>query len=118
RDKNAPDLRIGDQIEIALPVSDFDILQSVPFFRHGKQSLRQEIQMLSMNAQFAGSGAKQITFHANDVAKVEKLVKFIIFFGNAILPDINLKLLPVLRQVREAGLSHAANRLYSSGDAH
>ena len=69
-----------------------------------------------MNAQFAGAGAKQIAFDADDVADVENLVQLVVALRNRVFADVDLKLFALLHQVQEAGLAHAANGLDAAGD--
>ena len=64
---------IGDQIEIALAVAGLHVFQAVPFLGHGEQRLREEFELLHVDAQFAGAGAEQIAFDADDVAEIEQL---------------------------------------------
>ncbi len=44
--KNFPDIRIYEQIQITLAVTQFDILQAVPFFRKGPESFRKEKEFI------------------------------------------------------------------------
>ena len=67
-DKCLAHVRIGDQIEIALPVAGLDIFQAVPLLGHCQQDLRKEVELFCVDAQLAGSRAKKISFDSDDIA--------------------------------------------------
>ena len=73
--------------------------------------------MFDVNAQFVGPGAEQVAFHADQVAQIEQLVERVFLFADRIFAHIDLKLLAILHQVREAGLAHAANGHDAACDA-
>ena len=118
RDEDLADLRVGDQIQIALAVADLHVFQAVPLLGHREQRLRQEIQMFDVDAQLAGPGAEQVALDADDVADIEQLVERKILFADRVLAHIDLQLLAVLHQMRETGLAHAADGHDAAGDAH
>ena len=69
--KTIANFRIGDQIQIALPVARLHVFQAVPFFGQRQQDLGEEEQFFDMNTQLAGLGAEQIAGNADDVADIE-----------------------------------------------
>ena len=71
RDEDRAHVRIGDQVEVALPVSGLHIFQAMPLLGHREQDLGQEIELLDMDAQLAGARAEQVAFGADDVAQVK-----------------------------------------------
>ena len=79
--------------------------------------LREEFQLLGVDAQLAGAGAEQVAFHADDVAEVEQLEERVIALAHGVLLDVDLQALAVLLQVGEAGLAHVAQRHQASGNA-
>jgi hypothetical protein len=117
REEDLADLRIGDQIQVTLPVTRFHIFQAVPFLGHGEQCLGQIFEALHVYAQLTGARAEQVAFHADNVAQVEALVDGEIALGDSVLLDVNLEALAVLRQMREARLTHTAQSLHAPGDA-
>src|ERR1019366_4871684 len=108
RYEDLSDLRVGDEVEIALAVARFHVLQPVPFLGHGEQRLGKELQLLRVYAQLAGARAEQVAIHAHDVADVEHLEKLEIAFAHRVLLDVDLQALSALLQVRETGLAHVA----------
>ncbi len=109
---------IRDQIEIALAVARLHILQAVPLLGHGEQRLRKELELLGVNAQFAGARAEQIAFHADDVADIEQFEQLVIALAHGVFLDVDLQALAILLQMREAGLAHVPQRHHAPGDAH
>ena len=117
RDEDLAHLGIGDEVEIALAVADFDVLQAVPLFGHGEQGLGEELELLRVDAQLAGAGAEEIALDADDVADIEQLEELEIALAHGVLLDVDLQALSVLLQVGEAGLAHVAQRHEAAGDA-
>ena len=70
-----------------------------------------------MDAEFAGAGAEQVAFDADDVADVEQLIERIVALRDRILAYVDLQAFAVLHQVHEAGLAHAANGENAAGEA-
>ena len=71
-EEDLTNLGIDDQVEISLAVAQLDVGEAMPFFGQGQQGLREEGQVLDVDGEFAGLGAKQVTVHADDVADVEQ----------------------------------------------
>src|ERR1700730_4240260 len=58
RHENLLRFRVRDQIQIALPVADLDVFESVPFFGEIQQNLEKRSELLRKNAQFPSAGTK------------------------------------------------------------
>ena len=71
-----------------------------------------------MNAEFARPGAKKISAHANVIAQVEQFPQFVSGITDRIFLDVDLEPLPILLQVREAGLAHQPDRHDATRDSH
>src|SRR5262249_13456745 len=110
-------IRIRDQVEIALPVADLDVFQSVPFFGQVEENLRKERDLFGVDAQFACARPEDVTVDADDVAEIENLVKFVFVFGNRVLADVDLDPFARLLDVHESGFAHAADGKNPAGDA-
>ena len=117
RDEDLAHVGIGDQIQIALAVARLHVFQAVPLLRHGEQRLAEELQLLRVDAQFAGARAEEIAFHADDVADIDQLEEREIALAHGVFLDVDLQALAVLLQVREAGLAHVTQRHQAPGDA-
>jgi hypothetical protein len=68
--KRAAGFVVGDQIQIALTIADFLILQAVEFVRQRAQGFGQQTQLGAVDREFAGLGFKQLTAGGDNVAKV------------------------------------------------
>ena len=116
-DEDLAHVRVGDEIEIALAIADLHVFQAVPLFGHGEQRLREELELLGVDAQFARAGAEQVALHADDVADIEHLEKLEIALADGVFLDVKLQALAILLEVREAGLAHVADGHQASGNA-
>ena len=95
---------VRDQIQIPLPVARLHVLQPVPLLGHRQQRLREELELLRVNAQFARAGAEKVALHAHDIAHIEQLEELVIALADGVLLDIDLQPLAILLQMREARL--------------
>ncbi len=118
RDEHLAHFRVGDQVQVALAVAGFHVLQAVPLFGHRKQRLGKELQLLGVDAQLAGAGPEQVALHADDVADIQHLEELEIALADRIFLHVNLQPLAVLLEVREARLAHVANSHHASGHTH
>src|SRR6476659_514864 len=67
--------RIHEKIDIALPVAQLDIRESMPFLREWQKIFGKERDLLYVNGKFAGPRAEQIPAHAYMVAKVQEPIE-------------------------------------------
>src|SRR5580698_10897387 len=65
-------LRIRDQVEIPLPVADFNVFEAMKLFRQRQQDLRKERQLLGVDTQLARPCAEKIAFDADYVARIQQ----------------------------------------------
>ena len=65
------DLRIGDQVDIALPVAGFHIRQPVPLLRKRSESFAQEGQLRDLDGEFICLRAKESAGHADPIAQIK-----------------------------------------------
>jgi hypothetical protein len=61
---------VGDQIQIALTIARFLILQAVEFVRQRAQGFGQQTQLGAVDREFAGLGFEQLTAGGDDIAEV------------------------------------------------
>ena len=115
--KNFADLGVHHQVDVALPVAQFDVRQPMPFFRQRQQVLGEESDFFNVDGKFAGTSAKQISAHADVVAEVQQFVELESLLSDRIFLDVNLQSLAPLLQMREPGLAHETDRHEASGDA-
>ncbi len=110
-------LGIHGEIDVAAAIARLHVLQAVPLLGQGKQVLHQESDFLDVDREFVRAGAEEISLHPDVVAQVEQLVKLESLLADGVEPDIDLKPLPGLLQMREARLALHANGHESSSDA-
>src|SRR5258706_7741362 len=88
------------------------------FYRQWKLIFCKEIVFLSVNAEFARTGAEEIAAYADMVAKVEQFPEFEAGIADRVFLYVELQALPVLLQVREPGFAHQSDSHDASGNAH
>ena len=103
-------LGIDDEIEIPLPVPDFDIGQSVPLLGQRQEALRQEMQARRPDRQLVRLRSEQASLHAHPVAEVEQLEDFEIELRQRILTDVHLNARQTVRHDQEVRLAERSNR--------
>ena len=84
-------LFVGNQIQIALTIARFLILQAVKLVRQRAQCLGQQAQLGTVNGEFAGLGFKQLTAGGDDVAEIPFLKLFVVdAFRQIVARDVQL----------------------------
>jgi hypothetical protein len=83
-------IRIDDEVQIALPVADFDVLQAMPLLGQRQQTLGEELQLRRPDRQLVGPRAKQAPLDANPVAEIEQLEDLEVALGQRVLTDVHL----------------------------
>ena len=79
-----------DQIEVAHPLPQLGIGQTVMFFRRREQRLGEKIELLDKNRQLAGPRPLQFAIHADKIAQVEQLGQFPMGLTDLIFTDKEL----------------------------
>src|SRR5215813_4193041 len=72
--KNVTYFTIDNQIDVPLPVSDFNVFQAVPLLRKRKKAFRQKCQFAGEDRHLTRAGAKQRAFESNQIAYVQQLI--------------------------------------------
>src|SRR5579864_4372117 len=108
-EKNVAHLGIHKQIDITLAIAQFDVGQAMPFFGQGKKIFRKESDVLDVDRQLAGPGAKQISADTDVVAQVEQLIELESLFAHGIFLYVNLQALAILLQVGKSRFAHQAD---------
>ena len=82
------DLRIDDQVDVALAVALFRIAEGIVYFAvflldYGQRAQRfaQQRKSLAMNGQFTGLGDEDETFDPDDIADVEQFLEHLVVEG-------------------------------------
>ena len=71
--ENVARLLVRQQIEITLPVTRFDVLQAVPFFRQRPQRFSEHFERVDLQRRLAGLGEKTFALDADEIAEVEQV---------------------------------------------
>src|SRR5438067_6979742 len=69
--KHLPHLRVGDQVDVALPVADLDVFQAVPFLGQRAQGFREQLERVDLERDLSATGPEDRPGDAHDVADVE-----------------------------------------------
>ena len=84
-------LFVGDQIQIALAIARFLILQAVKLVRQRAQRFGQQTQLGAVNGEFAGLGFEQLTAGGDDVAEIPFLKLLVVdAFRQIVAGDVQL----------------------------
>jgi len=71
RPENLTHGRVGDQVDVALPVADLHVLQSVPFLGQRPQRLRQQLEGLDLECDLSTARLEDRPGGADDIAGIE-----------------------------------------------
>ena len=71
RAKHLAHLRVGDQVDVSLPVANLDVLQAVPLLGHWSQRLRQQLERVHLERDLTALRPKDGAGHSDDVAHIE-----------------------------------------------
>ncbi len=73
--KTSFDLRVHDEVEVALAVADLHVGQAVPFFRQGPKALGEQAKPLDLEGELPRAGLEDPAGEVDDIAHVEALEK-------------------------------------------
>src|SRR6266540_4546841 len=107
---------VGEKIKITLPVTRFDVLEPVPFFRERPQRLGEQLECLDFYCWFPAFGDKTCPFNANEIAYVEQPKKIDQFRPNLLCVNVNLNAAGDVTQVEKMAFPHVAMRRDAAGD--
>ena len=108
--KEVSDFAIDHEIHVALPVTNLDIRQPVPFLRQRSQALAQKPQTLSFQSQFFGFGAEKVAPHPYDIPEVQGLKKPVSVFPYPIPTHVDLEPALAVLEMKERGLAEGPDR--------
>ncbi len=114
--EDAGDVRIHDQVEVALAEAELDVLQAVPLLRQGPEALGQEGDGVAEDGQFARPGLEERPGDRDDVAEVEQAEALVGLGPDLVLADVGLQALAAVGDVEEGGPAHLADGQDAAGD--
>ena len=106
----------GDQIRVALALSNLRIVNAVHLVRQRQQCFRQKLNLLHVDRKLAGAGHKQETFDADEVAVVQQLkqrpavnfaaVRTVVHANDVSFANVDLQARHAIRKMNERDLAH------------
>ena len=106
--KGAAHFRIDNQIHVTAAIANIGVLQTVPLFRQRAQGLRQQLELVHANGNFALLGAEYFALDADDIANVILLKLLVLLGTQQIALDAQLDAAIPVGDVREGQLAHDA----------
>ena len=112
-----PDVGVGDEVEVALAVAEFLVLEAVPLAGQRQEGLGEEFPRGDAQGGLAGLGREVGPFDADEVAEVGVLEGFVGVFAHGVALDVDLEAVGAVLQVREKALAHEADGHQAAGGA-
>ncbi len=110
---------VRDEIQITLAIARFLVLQAVEFIRQRTQRFRQQAQFGAVDRQLAGFGFEQLTFRAEDIAKIPLLELLVVnAFRQIIARHIQLNAAAYVLQGNKRGFTHNTASHHTARDGH
>jgi hypothetical protein len=88
--ENLFDRVVDNKIQVSLPVTGFNIRQSVPLFRKGPESFGKKPDIFGQDGEFACPGLEKTAFNADKIADVHELEDPESLFSHLVFPDVSL----------------------------
>ena len=110
---------VRDEIQVALTVARFLILQAVEFVRQRAQGFGQQTQLGAVDRQFTGFGFEQFTFCAQDIAQVPLLELLVVdAFRQIVTGHVQLNAAANVLQGHERGFTHDTTGHHAACNGH
>lgn len=112
------DLRVHDEVEVALAVTDVDVLQAVELLRQRAQRLREQVEVLDADRHLAAVRLEDDAADADDVADIELLeLVLVLVLAEHIDLEVDLDVARAVVERAERRLAMAADGHETAGDA-
>jgi hypothetical protein len=99
---------VRDKIDIALAITRFDVLQTVPFFGRRSQRFCKHFEFVRFERRLARLGQKTRSFNANEIAEVEKLENFHRLRADFLFVEISLDPPGRVPKIDKVAFAHVA----------
>ena len=110
---------VRDEIQVALTIARFLILQAVEFVRQRAQGFGQQTQLGAVDRQFTGFGFEQFTFRAQDIAQVPLLELLVVdAFRQVVTGNVQLNTATNVLQGHEGGFTHDTTGHHAACNGH
>src|ERR1700693_2353487 len=116
--KNLARFLVGDQVQVSLPVAQFDIGEAMPFLRQREQRFREQSQLFHPDGKLIGPGAEQVPPYAQGIPKIEQVKKLEAALADNIFLYIDLDASSRTLQMRKTRLPHQPIGNDAPSDAH
>ena len=116
-DERLLDLRVDDEVDIALAVAGFAVGQAVELFRQRLQALGQQRDAGHTDAELAHAGAEHLALAADHVADIQLFEGGVGFLAQHVALGKDLDIAAFVAQVGKAGLAHHALGHHAPGQA-
>lgn len=112
------DLRVHDEVKVALAVADVDILQAVELLRQRAQGFREQVKVLDADRHLAAMRLEDDAADADDVADVELLeLVLVLVLAEHINLEVDLDVARAVVERAERCFAVAADGHEAAGDA-
>ena len=112
------DLRVHDEVEVALTVADVDILQAVELLRQRAQGFREQVKVLDADRHLTAMRLEDDAADADDVADVELLeLVLVLVLAEHINLEVDLDVARAVVERAERCFAVAADGHEAAGDA-
>ena len=116
-DERVLDVRVDDEVDVALTVPGVRVLQAVELFRQGQQALGKEFGCGSVDGDLAGLGLEDLTGDFEDVADVPRLLEgLVVVDAEVVTGDVDLDVALAVLDLGEGGLAHDAAGDHAAAD--
>src|SRR5436309_9629147 len=99
---------VGKNIEIALAVPSFDVLQSVPFLGKRPQGFSKQPKRAHFECRFPAFGEKTRPFNPDEITDIQQAKKIDQIGANFFCMKVNLNAARGVAQVQEMAFAHVA----------
>jgi hypothetical protein len=90
REEDFFDLRVGDQVEIALAIPNLNIGKAMPLLRKGTKRLSEKTELLNLNGQLSCLRPENFPFQSDEISDIESFKELEGFFTDDLFLKVNL----------------------------
>ncbi len=115
--EDLPAMLVAHQVEVALALAQFDVLQPVELLRRRLQRLSQQRQRLHSDRRFAGAGTQRLARSADDIAGVQVAQQRRAGLAERLAPQQQLHAATIVADMDEGDAPHIAHDAHAPGDS-
>ena len=118
RPEDAPDVRVDDEVDVALAVAGLDVHEPVPFLGQRPERLGEQPDVVGLDGEFARPRAERPAADADHVAEIERPVELEGRLAQAVAARVDLDASRAVLEVEEPRLAEVAQADDAPRDAH